>query len=316
MLSNALRITELFIFNPWTLLGIGVAIAAYGLMNPNSPFWLFYLAAFLATVGVYRACESLQQSTTASLLWAIFCASSLSLIFYYTHWSNNPSPTETSYHPPRLTPKPLPPAQVTIGTLNQVGETNVGVNTGSIIINPKPEDTGFKLKDKIVAERLGGVISYGTLTIQSLMPQGSSKVIYEIHPDLTGTNYPDPKLLDGLVEVLLRTNLMDRSNATRNGKPLTWVGSFSNDFMAVSQQCDGILAQFSHQSGELITQVEDLSRASKNMLGYFQTIGSAPSIGPDFYKHGLPNQYAELFRQYFLILMKTHRIIQKYGVHD
>jgi hypothetical protein len=168
-------------------------------------------------------------------------------------------------------------------------------------------------KDQIVAERLDAITYFGTMSLQGLFPNGGLRVIYEDHLDDLVTGLPDPRLLDGVAKVLRSIYILSPSNTTLNNTRLTWAAACAYDFEAVHIKCQEILTQFSQQNPELITITESLSRQSMNMAFYCHTFDTPP-VRAVFLEHPLPDQYVEFFRFYLLTLMKTHRVVEKFGV--
>ncbi len=170
-------------------------------------------------------------------------------------------------------------------------------------------------RDKIVAQRLHVIISHGMLAVQGLISEDERRVLGGIYPDMPGTNYPDPKLLDSIIGKLRKTNFLGKSDTEQNHIPLTWVGSFHKDLVKVHAQSQEIVTQFNQQDGRLIELAEQISNSSNNLGVIFQTV-DVTELRTSYYANGLPEQPAEFFRYYFLILMKTHRVIREFGVED
>ena len=146
--------------------------------------------------------------------------------------------------------------------------------------------------------------------------EGGRRLLLEIHQNLPGTDYPDPKILDGFVSTLRHKNLLEKSDRSQGDKPLTWIGSFVIDLTTVNQRSKEILSQFSQQDGELVAVAEELSNRSQQLLFWFQTVDSFPDHGVSFYKDGTNAQMADFIRYYCLTLMKAHGVIQKFGIRD
>ena len=169
-------------------------------------------------------------------------------------------------------------------------------------------------KDRIVAQRLSQIINMGTMYQMEFLKQGKStvpSVLIETHPDLGDTNWPDPRLLDGIMGILDRQDFLADSSTSVNGRPLPLIEVFLIDYHNTGGECDRLLSEYGQQDDQLISAAEEILNSSKNCERIFGIMNSTSEFR-EMLRKGLTNQNSAFVRGYFLSLMHGRWVLKEF----
>jgi hypothetical protein len=165
--------------------------------------------------------------------------------------------------------------------------------------------------DQRFAARFEGTIGpiMGTLRM-FLRATGSERPmdVFATRPaDLPNTDYPDPALLDELMDVFARSNLKGPSNISIGDQTLSWGDAFTRLLLDVFQECRELLKLFPGRDEALTLVVEDLSSRAETLAGMISTMLHTPHLA-SHYNGGIPDQHLTFFRYFFLTILRSLRI--------
>jgi hypothetical protein len=170
-------------------------------------------------------------------------------------------------------------------------------------------------KDKRVAETFEHVLNLHTMSFTSFASShGYEKAFHllrEEFDDENGKKYPSPKILDEFMIVLLKTNLINPSTAKYGDKNLNWIEYFQIDLHNIILKCNKILDRYADRDDSLISLVEEISNRADSLSKIIELSYNAES-GPNKYSEGIPPNYIEQFRYFFLTVSKSFRTVREF----
>jgi hypothetical protein len=171
-------------------------------------------------------------------------------------------------------------------------------------------------KDRRVAEKFSNSLTWVFVGINIFASENNQalgiNIFNEDHEDMIGSNYPDPKLFDSLIDAFKTKSLLAPSNRKHGDHVLSWVEAFILTFDEVAKKCDKILDQYSDRDESLISLVDEVHNRASTLSSMLRIMFSEEKF-QGIYDSGLPESHIEFYRYFFLTLLKSRRVIRRFG---
>jgi hypothetical protein len=172
-------------------------------------------------------------------------------------------------------------------------------------------------KDRRVAQNFESILNNNTGTFWAyLQASGFAAgltIVNKGHDDEVGAEYPSPKLVDPIVEVLSRYSFRTASNMSVDGKTLNWAGAFLRDFHSLARECKEILEHYADRDNRLISLVEDIRNRSEALILAIDASFTQPQLAHLYTDaKGVPDVHLDGFRYFLLAVMKARRVIRDF----
>lgn len=167
-------------------------------------------------------------------------------------------------------------------------------------------------KDQRVALKFEGALAHFKAMLGAFLGENGleegSRVFWEKYIDKVGTQYPDPAIVEPVINVCAKSNFKAASTIQIGEQRLNWAGAFINELRSIVQACDRILDQYSDRDDKLISLIDEIHDRARDLAFMIEVSFSQPSLS-GLYDNGVPNAHIDWFRYFFLALIKSHRII-------
>lgn len=189
-------------------------------------------------------------------------------------------------------------------------------------ITPKQKYMAKNPKDIRVARRLKDAIVPSLLFLSTFVKENDEtkykdtwNLFNQDFADKVGTNYPNPEILDEIMEVLCNKSFLTPSNMMMQDQAVSWFDSFRYQLQQTHGSCSEILLHYADRDDTLISLVENIRNRSKDLIFLLETNASSPEL-EDIYQswsNGIPmEQYSDFVRYYYLEILKARRVIREF----
>lgn len=194
---------------------------------------------------------------------------------------------------------------------------NLGYAIATILQNI-PATSFINPKDRRVAEKLyaaiNDIVSEFAVYLVTYEYKDGMKIILEDYPDVPGTEYPEPNLVDPILDVLFQNGLKGTSNmTTTDNQELSWAEAFLYFLKQADQRCESIMDKFADRDEKLIDVIDKVQIRSHGLLSVMNIV-NIPELA-SLYDKGIHENNKEEFRYFFLELLRATRIMREFGVY-
>lgn len=180
----------------------------------------------------------------------------------------------------------------------------------SITLNPKDVRIARKLKIFIMHFLWGSFFPFVSSKLAKEQAEAERQVIifayHPGYPDNPGTPYPDPHILDNLIDSMVRSSLSGPSNVTLNNTPAPWSYVLITGYRDLVISLKEILYQYSDRDDRLIEIIDDIVTRTEVLWKIINTVLGNPIFRDDCDQVLLANE--SLFRYHALCLFKGLQI--------
>lgn len=173
-------------------------------------------------------------------------------------------------------------------------------------------EEGKKQAIKTIIGRSSRLLSNGEIFLFPYLARNQRSDIIDIfnkdHPEAAGSLYPAPTILDPLYDLFRQTTLLNDSNTSSGGKVLTELEEFMYHMGIVSREADSILQHYGDVRDPIIQVIDDLRSRSDMFAKMLPLMHHVQGGAEGVFGAGVPEQWANYFRHYYLIHLKLKQI--------